>query len=416
MRRTLAAAALVGAASSAAPSAAPLAHAQAPQKVTKTVGTAAGTAAGSAAGAAETGAFLVRLGSDTTAVERWTRTSTGSGARVEGDVVNRAPVARVTHYVVDLDAAGRPTRAELRTRRPDGTPIPDQPLGAVYTFRGDSAFAEVQTPDSVARHRVAAAAGAIPSLPNSYALWELAVRAQRAAGRDSGAIVLWGAGAPRPQVLPVRFASAREAIVTYFGNPVALHFDAEGRLVHVDGSRSTNKQEVQRVPSVDVAAIAQSFGARPAMGQTSPRDTTRATVGAAELLVDYSRPSVRGRTVWGGTLVPHGQIWRTGANAATTFRTSRDLTVGGQAVPAGTYTLYTWPTEQGYQLVINRQTGQWGTEYSQAQDLVRVPLTATPLAAPVEQFTIAVEPAGADGGSLVLRWADRQLAVPFTVR
>lgn len=415
MRRTLAAAALVGAASSAAPSA----HAQPPQRVTKSPATAGTPAAGIPAagmGAAESGAFVVRLGRDTTAVERWTRIGTGSGSRVEGDVVNRSPIARVTHYVLDLDAAGRPTRAEIRTRRPDGTPVPNTSLNTVYTFRHDSVAAELQMPDSVARFRVAAPPGTFPSIANSYAMWDLALRPQRVAGRDSGAIVLWSPGGARTQALPVRFASAQEAIVTYFGDPVAVHFDPQGRLVHVDGSRSTNKQEIQRVPTVDVAAIAQSFGARPAMGQTSPRDTTRATVGAAELLVDYSRPSVRGRSVWGGTLVPYGQIWRTGANAATTFRTSRDLTVGGQAVPAGTYTLYTWPTEQGYQLAINRQTGQWGTEYSQAQDLVRVPLTATPLSTPVEQFTIAIEPAGATGGTLVLRWANQQLAVPVTVR
>jgi hypothetical protein len=237
----------------------------------------------------------------------------------------------------------------------------------------------------------------------------------RAAGRDSGAIRLWGGG-PQVQELPLRVRTAQETIVTYFGDPVAMHFDPQGRLVHIDGSKSTNKQEVQRVGSVDVAAVAQSFGSRPAMGQTSPRDTARATVGAAQLLVDYGRPSVRGRTVWGGTLVPFDAIWRTGANAATTFVTSTDLVVGGQPVPAGTYTLYTWPTAQGYQLVINKQTKQWGTEYDQKQDLARVPLTATPLPSPVEQFTIAIEPAGATGGTLALRWADKQLAVPFTVK
>ncbi|MGZ8471801.1 MAG: DUF2911 domain-containing protein [Gemmatirosa sp.] len=405
-RHLLAAAALAGAAASASP-----AVAQAPQKVSKS-----GPASGAGRAGSETGAFVVRLGADTTAVERWTRTTTASGARLEGDVVNRTPIVRVTHYVVDLDAAGRPTRAEVRTRRPDGTPVPNQALGAVYTFRGDSAYAEVQTPDSVARFRAPAPAGTIPSLANSYAMWEVAVGSLRAAKRDSGSIELWGAGAPRSQALPVRFTSPAEAIVTYFGDPVAMHFDPQGRLVHVDGSRSTNKQDVQRVATADIAAIAQRFGARPAAGQPSPRDTTRATLGAAQLLVDYGRPFKRGRTVWGGTLVPYDAIWRTGANAATTFVTSADLVIGGQPVPAGTYTLYTWPTAQGYQLVINKQTKQWGTEYKQEMDLVRVPLTATTLSAPVEQFTIAVEPSGANAGTLALRWDTLQLSTPITVK
>jgi hypothetical protein len=402
MRRSvLAAAALLGAATSA-----PRLGAQAPQKVSKSL---------PAGAASESGAFVVRLGADTTAVERWTRTAVANGTRLEGDVVNRAPIARTTHYVLDLDAAGRPTRAEITTRRPDGTPVPNQSRHTVYTFRGDSAFAELQMPDSVARLRVAAPGGAFPNVANSYAMWEEARRAVRAAGRDSGAIRLWGGG-PQVQELPMKVRNAQETIVTYFGDPVAMHFDPQGRLFHIDGSKSTNKQEVQRVENVDVAAIARSFGARPAAGQPSPRDTTRATVGAAQLLVDYGRPSVRGRTVWGGTLVPFDAIWRTGANASTTLVTSADLVVAGQPVPAGKYSLYTWPTAQGYQLVINKQTGQWGTDYDQAQDLMRVPLTVTPLSSPVEQFTIAIEPAGAAGGTLALRWADRQLAVPFTIK
>ena len=417
MRRpSLRAAALL---SAAAVVVAPRAQAQAPQKVSKSVPStaAAPSSAAPSSAAPETAGFVVRLGSDTVAAERWTRTATANGARLEGDVFNRAPIARVTHYVVDLDAAGHATRAEIRTRRPDGTPVPNQSLNTVYTFRGDSAFAELQLPDSVARFRVPAPAGTMPSIANAYGLWEAAVLPQRAAKRDSGAIRLWGAGAPQAQAYPVRFASAEEAIVTYFGDPVAMHFDPQGRLVHIDGSRSTNKQEVVRAPNVDVAAIAQRFGAQPAMGQASPRDTTRATIGSAQLLVDYGRPSVRGRTVWGGVLVPKNAIWRTGANAATTFVTSRDLTIGGKAVPAGTYTLYTWASDRGtYELVVNKQTGQWGTDYKQEMDLVRIPLTATPLSSPVEQFTIAIAPAGANGGTLAMRWANQQLAVPFTVK
>jgi hypothetical protein len=139
--------------------------------------------------AADAGAFVVRLGTDTVAVERFTRT----GDRVEGDVFNRTGAApRVTHYVVTLDAAGRPTRAELRTRRPDGSAVPNSALGATITFRGDSAFADVQLPDSTAHFKVDAPAGAVPSIQNSFAMWELALRSLRTAGRQNGAVSLWG--------------------------------------------------------------------------------------------------------------------------------------------------------------------------------------------------------------------------------
>jgi hypothetical protein len=107
-------------------------------------------------------------------------------------------------------------------------------------------------------------------------------------------------------------------------------------------------------------------------------------------------------------------VWRTGANAATQFRTNVPLTVGGQQVPAGTYTLWTLAVPGRYQLIINKQTGQWGTQYDPAQDLVRVPAQVRPLSSPVEQFTIAVEPTGGNAGIIRLQWGAQELAVPFT--
>jgi hypothetical protein len=147
----------------------------------------------------------------------------------------------------------------------------------------------------------------------------------------------------------------------------------------------------------------------------SPRDTARGTIGPAHLLVDYGRPSKRGREVFGG-LVPWGEVWRTGANAATTFVTDRDLTIGGTAVPTGTYTVYTVPQKSGpWLLVVNRQNGQWGTEYHQDKDLARIPMTAHPVSPSVEQFAIRIVPQGA-GGALQLVWDTTEASVPITVR
>jgi hypothetical protein len=361
--------------------------------------------------AGETAAFVVQLGTDTIAVERFTRT----GNRVEGDVFNRGPTPRVTHYVVTLDDAGRPQRVEFATRAPDGTPLPNTALSAAITFRADSALWELKRADTTLTGGAAAPAGTVPSIANSYAMYELAMRAIRAAGQREGAISLFAPGAQRPSALKVSLTSAEAGQYDYFGDPVMVTFDRQGRVTSIDGTRSTTKVIVRRQPTADVRAIATAYAARPAMGQTSPRDTVRATAGAAELLIDYGRPSVRGRTVWGGTLVPFNAIWRTGANAATQLRTSRDLDIGGVAVPAGTYTLWTWAAPDGYQLVINKQTGQWGTDYSQAQDLGRVPLRATTLSQPVEQFTFRIDPSGS-GGTIRMMWGDRELSVPFTVR
>lgn len=147
----------------------------------------------------------------------------------------------------------------------------------------------------------------------------------------------------------------------------------------------------------------------------SPRDTTRATVGTAHLLVDYGRPSKRGRVIWGG-LNPWGKVWRTGANAATTFVTDRDLAFGSAVVPAGTYTLYTVPNEKGpWYLVVNKQNGQWGTEYHEEQDLVRIPMTTKSVGSSVEKFAINVVPSGS-GGAIQLVWDQTEADAPFSVK
>jgi hypothetical protein len=145
----------------------------------------------------------------------------------------------------------------------------------------------------------------------------------------------------------------------------------------------------------------------------SPRDTTRAGIGGATLLVDYGRPSKRGREIFGG-LVPFGQVWRTGANQATTLVTDKPLMFGSLLVPAGKYTLWTLPAKDGWKLIVNKQTGQWGTNYDPAQDLGRVDMKVEKLAAPVEQMAIKLAP-GASGGVLRIEWDTTAAVVPFMV-
>jgi len=145
----------------------------------------------------------------------------------------------------------------------------------------------------------------------------------------------------------------------------------------------------------------------------SPHETVTATVDGAKISVTYGRPYAKGRKIVGG-LVPYGQVWRTGADEATTFVTDKTLMFGNTHVEKGTYTIYSLPTEKGWQLVINKQTGQWGTEYDQKQDLARIPMTVSKTPQPVEQFTIAVADTPA-GGELRLTWENTQAVAPFSV-
>lgn len=155
---------------------------------------------------------------------------------------------------------------------------------------------------------------------------------------------------------------------------------------------SQSQQPSQAKPS------AQDKSKRP-----SPPGTAECTINGKKVTIEYSRPSMKGRKIMGG-LVPFGKVWRTGANEATTLTTETDLDIGGAKVPAGKYTLYTLPSDGTWKLIINKQTGQWGTEYDEKQDLARVDMKASELAVPVEQFTISLDQDSNSSADLILEW------------
>jgi hypothetical protein len=146
----------------------------------------------------------------------------------------------------------------------------------------------------------------------------------------------------------------------------------------------------------------------------SPRDTETANVAGATISVEYGRPYMKGRKIFGG-LVPFDKVWRTGADEATILTTDRTLVFGTVEVPAGKYSLYTIPGEEQWQLIINRQTGQWGTRYDEPQDLGRVPMRVTRADTATEQFTIDIEAVN-DGGELRFQWEQTRATAPFRVR
>jgi hypothetical protein len=136
------------------------------------------------------------------------------------------------------------------------------------------------------------------------------------------------------------------------------------------------------------------------------------TVGLTDITIDYSRPVAKGRTIFGG-LVPYDKVWRTGANDATTITFSDDVTINGQALPKGAYSLHTIPGKDSWTIIFNKTAKQWGSfNYKEADDALRV--TAKPMKAPyAEAFTISIPDVTPDSATVVLRWAD--LSVGFTV-
>jgi hypothetical protein len=156
-----------------------------------------------------------------------------------------------------------------------------------------------------------------------------------------------------------------------------------------------------------------------AQAALSPPAAANVTIDGKKLSIAYSAPSARGRKIMGG-LVPYGRVWRTGADNATTFQTDAGIVMGGETgglkVPKGTYTIYTLPGANEWQLIVNKQTGQWGTEYNPRQDLGRVKMVVAQPPAPVERFKIELSSAGAKKGLLKMTWERTEVSVPITVQ
>jgi hypothetical protein len=123
--------------------------------------------------------------------------------------------------------------------------------------------------------------------------------------------------------------------------------------------------------------------------------------------IDYSSPRMKGRKIFGG-LVPYGEVWRTGANEATTFVTTANLIVEGKQIPAGSYTIFTIPNPDKWTLIINKKTGEWGIPYKyEADELTRTTLVLLPLSSPVENFTIIFDQRKG-GCVLKLQWENTE--------
>jgi Protein of unknown function (DUF2911) len=172
-------------------------------------------------------------------------------------------------------------------------------------------------------------------------------------------------------------------------------------------------------------AIATLASAQMGMGQDKSKPPLSPPASAAckfsdgkTIKVDYSSPRVRGRKIFGEAsekaLVPFGEIWRTGANKATTFVSDANLTVGGKAVPAGGYTMFTIPKADKWTLIINKKTAEWGIPYKyEADELARVDMQVSKTPAPVENFTIAFDEAGSKC-TLRVEWENTRASVEIT--
>lgn len=160
-------------------------------------------------------------------------------------------------------------------------------------------------------------------------------------------------------------------------------------------------------------SLGAALRAQQAAPRVSPHESATRVVDGATITITYGRPSKRGRTIF-GALIPFGDVWMPGADESTILETRAGLRFGGVSLPAGSYSLYTIPSAARWTLIINKQTGQWHTEYNADRDFARIDMRLDPLPQPVEQLTIAAVPV-AGRGELRIEWDTTRAAAPFTV-
>jgi hypothetical protein len=373
--------------------------------------------------------FIARLGSDTVSAESVTR----RGNTLISDEVDRFPRVRQRHTEITLRDDGGIQRLAMDIHTPSDS-AKQRDRRVVAEVRKDSVIL-TKTDSTGAKRWAYATNGGVPTahLDQMYSLYE--IRFQEALKRASAQHRTVGDTVMQRQfyidrefdrfpmnhgMVKLLAGNKAEILHDWLAGPGDATFDSTGRMLTYSGARTTYLVEARRVTEPpDVKAIGARFAAAESAGggarQLSVRDTLRASIGKAAFTVDYGRPLVRGRTLLGG-IVPYDVVWRTGANAATQFTTSAPITLAGIQVPQGSYTLWTVPRASGDDLIVNKQTGQWGTGYDKSRDLARAPMTTETLTTPVEKFTISI--AGADDrrGLLTMEWGSFRWSAPIVVR
>jgi hypothetical protein len=362
--------------------------------------------------------FLARLGNDTVSVEEVTR----KGDRLTVDGVDRFPRVRqrhtevtlgpdgsVRHLAMDITTPSEPEKERVRRVEADVT------ADSVHITKRDGT-------GTLRRDFATGGATMVAHVPQMYSLYELyfeTARKHDSAPRGDDTVHLrqlyidrefdrFPLGSVTVRLLPDGKAEVWHDWLSGIGE---AKLDSAGQLLSYSGARSTYKVDVTRLNDApDVEAIGKRFAAAESASggpkQLSVRDTVSAKIGAASFTVDYGRPLARGRVLLGDVL-PYDRVWRTGANAATQFTTTAPITLAGIRMPAGKYTLWTVPRRSGAaDLIVNKQSGQWGTSYDASQDLATAPMKVDTLATPVEEFTISILPNGSDRGALVMEWGN----------
>jgi hypothetical protein len=371
--------------------------------------------------------FLTTLGRDTISVENISR----QGNTLTSDEVDRFPVVRIRHTVVDLTDNGSIRHLVMDIHTPSEPPG-QRDRKVVADVTGNKVHLSKTDSTGTVNRDFSTGGIVVAHVQQMYSLYELYF----AAALKQAAASKLAVGKPvqmRQFYIDREFdrfplgdvtvkpldSGKIEVTHDWLSGTGEATMDSAGNMISYTGARTTYDVRVQRLGALpDVKSIADRWGAKETQGgnvrSLSVRDSVRTQIGNSILTVDYSRPLQRGRTLLGG-IIPYDRVWRTGANAATQFTTSAPIRLAGMQIPAGSYTLFTAPHPNGVDLIVNKQTGEWGTEYRSSLNLGMSRITSEVATAPVEAFTISILPGDKRHGTLVLEWGSFRWSAPIEV-
>jgi len=197
-----------------------------------------------------------------------------------------------------------------------------------------------------------------------------------------------------------------------------LYPDNNGNLQTVDGIGTSWNIKGVVVPPLNMDSVITSNLAKeqrhPHQPITNPLDSVQATIGQTNIKIKYSRPAVRGRVIF-GEVVPWNRFWRTGADAATKISLTQPIWFNGKELPAGDYSIFTMPAQNGWTMMFNKKSDIWGTEYNPDNDVLRIPMLTQSLQEPAELVTFEINTTPG-GGVIAISWEKLKAAVSFTTR
>ena len=361
--------------------------------------------------AAQTGqvnSFLTRLGQDTIAAENFSVDSHG----MRGISVVRSPRVTVREFSAQFDSTGNLVNFHLKSTGSNGS-VGDRN----YAYTNDSVKVVNKQDTNTQRYTVAAKDRPFPFSIDIFAGWQWSLQRALGSGKKEFS-VLAGKRTIGYTIKETSTGGLELSNPERDFAPIIVELGKGASIRKFDLTGTTDKFVAERVPPLDVLAMSNEYLAREKSGKPigvlSPRDTVRAEINGAHVMLDYGRPSVRGRTIF-GNVVPWDSVWRTGANAATQLITDKELRFGSVVVPPGTYSVFSIPGVKQWTLIINTQHGQWGTNYDQSKDLGRVPIGIKSHDELVEKFTFEITSKGNEG-QIGFKWEHTEGSIPFTVR